>query len=1016
MIKLFAVNWVNQFKALNAQLCTRSMNRKFVICALWITISGFSVQLSAQQFSIRKYTAVDGLPQSEVRALVEDKNGYLWIATQGGGLARFDGREFRVYTTLDGLLSNIVTTLLIDSSNNIWMAHPRGITKYDGKTFKRFNQPTGEAGARRIRRIYQRGDSIFFVTHPGVLGKIHNDSVLYWNKPIVKNKNIFFTYVKPNKAIVHYLSDSSFLYYHNQQQKILSHKNVFNQTKNIFSFGNEVAVKTDEAYYRIDMDANRLVPLDIPIWRHIIFYDSVGHDFWTRVENKLYKEHITNGVISSELIYDGAEISQVLPDGEGNVWIGSLGDGLIRHFNQDFDRCSSDKLRMVMAIAKDKEDAMWIGSGDNGLWRMSKGKIKIFKLPNSNDGISNIKVAADGKVYVSGKSGLGIYQPKLDNMKWMNRSDGLSSSYVSAIEPDNKGGLWAGTAMAGLNYYADGKFKLIEDNTNLKTKNIASLKFFPKTQSLFIGTDFGLLEMKPDGNMSSILLPEFDNTTILSINQYQDSLLLIGSGGAGFAVYNPKTKQKRVVTPKDGLSSGFVFFVVPDEKDRIWIGTVNGISRMRLNTNWEIVEHLYYGYDNGLMGIESNQNAFYISEKEKYFGLIDGLYLFNDFQEKKFKSFPTHFTGIEILFGQEPLDKFSLGSTAGFFKIPSRLSLPHNANHITFHFNKVDKRNPKSIQYKYFLESFDKAWSHPTTMGEVTYGSLPPGQYTLKVIATNKDGSWETKPLAYSFTVRKPFYQTAWFVGFVVLVFIAAILFGIMYRVRSRVAKVMEVERIRQQEQETLRKEIARDFHDEMGNQLTRIINYVSLLKLTSNGHAHEANGQPNGLGELFNKVEASAKNLYTGTRDFIWAIDPLNDELSNLFIHLRDFGVKLFEEKGISFRAFNHARDSVRLPYGFSREANLVFKEAMTNAFKHSQANNVTLTLSKVDDDFQLELVDDGIGFSYSTISMNGLKNIRGRAEKIKATLTIEGAPSAGTKVILKFGAGLKQKKKVKQ
>ena len=62
-------------------------------------------------YSLRNYKAVDGLPQSQVNIMLEDQNGYLWIGTHGGGLARFDGREFKVYTTLDGLLSNIVTFL-----------------------------------------------------------------------------------------------------------------------------------------------------------------------------------------------------------------------------------------------------------------------------------------------------------------------------------------------------------------------------------------------------------------------------------------------------------------------------------------------------------------------------------------------------------------------------------------------------------------------------------------------------------------------------------------------------------------------------------------------------------------------------------------------------------------------------------------------------------------------------------------------------------------------------------------
>jgi glucose-6-phosphate-specific signal transduction histidine kinase len=112
----------------------------------------------------------------------------------------------------------------------------------------------------------------------------------------------------------------------------------------------------------------------------------------------------------------------------------------------------------------------------------------------------------------------------------------------------------------------------------------------------------------------------------------------------------------------------------------------------------------------------------------------------------------------------------------------------------------------------------------------------------------------------------------------------------------------MFMERIRMKEQESVRKDIARDFHDEMGNQLTRIINYVSLLKMNGkSGPNHE---------DLYRKVEESAKYLFNGTRDFIWSIDPGNDELSKLFLHIRDFGEKLFEEKGISFRAINEVKE----------------------------------------------------------------------------------------------------------
>src|ERR1043165_132517 len=125
-------------------------------------------EIEAQQFTLRQYTAIDGLPQSQVNAILEDKYGYLWIGTSGGGLARFDGREFKVYSTLDGLLSNIVTSLFIDSHQNIWTVHPRGLTRFDGINFKRFQPETLPEGIKRVRRVVEFNDTIFMVSNPGM--------------------------------------------------------------------------------------------------------------------------------------------------------------------------------------------------------------------------------------------------------------------------------------------------------------------------------------------------------------------------------------------------------------------------------------------------------------------------------------------------------------------------------------------------------------------------------------------------------------------------------------------------------------------------------------------------------------------------------------------------------------------------------------------------------------------------------------------------------------------------------
>src|SRR5438105_7712800 len=111
---------------------------------------------------------------------------------------------------------------------------------------------------------------------------------------------------------------------------------------------------------------------------------------------------------------------------------------------------------------------------------------------------------------------------------------------------------------------------------------------------------------------------------------------------------------------------------------------------MKLNDKFEILESHNYGYENGLTGVETNSNSYYLGE-EKYFGLIDGVYKFNDNQKQTNYSYPLHLTGIEIFYGRDWGTKYAK-SNYSFFKIPLRPVLPSNKNHITFYFNRVNKQ------------------------------------------------------------------------------------------------------------------------------------------------------------------------------------------------------------------------------------------------------------------------------------------------------------------------------------
>jgi len=197
-----------------------------------------------------------------------------------------------------------------------------------------------------------------------------------------------------------------------------------------------------------------------------------------------------------------------------------------------------------------------------------------------------------------------------------------------------------------------------------------------------------------------------------------------------------------------------------------------------------------------------------------------------------------------------------------------------------------------------------------------------------------------------------------------------------------------------------VREKVAQDFHDEMGNNLASISVLSQLIqnKLGSAGQEVEA---------LLNKIDIASKNLFSGTRDFIWAIDPKNDNLREVYYNLKDFGEELFDNTGINFYAsFEQTNDdvSLKLPSGWSRQLVLIFKEAFTNALKYSEADAVNMLFVVSAEDFLIEVSDNGRGFPEEQLnSLRGIKNMRDRSSKIKAKLAIESTFQQGSRIRLR-------------
>jgi signal transduction histidine kinase/ligand-binding sensor domain-containing protein len=973
---------------------------------IWVILLSFqSVLLKAQApfYATRSYTVIQGLPQSQVTSLLEDQSGYLWVGTHGGGLARFDGREFKVYTTLDGLLTNQVGAIHLDKHNTIWVLHARGVTKFNGREFKRIEAPTtAPSSAKTMWRMFNVNDTLYVLSDRDRISKLHGDSIYYWEKPLPMALERM--HIGPRGEACFYMEDKSFFI--KLPNKTISFKPdlPLDGVVNFFNYKNDILFKANGGVYRLDIPGKKVTRLTWSTENYVKSYDEKEDVLWTCSATDVLREKFIDGHPKADTILRDIEVSQILRDSEGNTWIATNGDGLYKYFVQDFRRFNSENIRGVMSVARDHDGSLWLGTMYKGLWKLKDGKATSYASetePNKSS-FGTVKVSPTGEVWIGTTGRLGRYDKASDTFRWFPTTDGLSQRPIMSIEFAENGMWIAGGAELG---FFDGQsFKTYNQKNGFDEGRILTLYYYKPLNTLYIGTSSRLLALR-DGVFKPIHIAGLGNACVLGLQPYKNLLVMATTGG-GVVVFNPVTHQSKLITTREGLPSDIIYLAGVDEKDNLWVGSEKGINRIRLDNNFEMIENLHFNDDNGLMGVETNHNAFYLSPKEKYFGLVDGLYEFNHAMDENPTSFDLHLCDVQILYGEYSAREYA-DSTFGFFRIPYKPQLPPDKNHLTFSFNRVDKRYSKSVKYKYFLENFDKKWSQPSSMNSVTYSNLPPGDYVFRVMVTNNKGSWADSKIAYPFTIKAPFYQTASFIIGTIILLAGVVTLIFYFRVKQRIDRAMMLERIRQREQEAVRKEIARDFHDEMGNQLTRIINYISLLKL--NGHG-QLNGNGNGTGkhtgDLYSKVEDSAKYLYSGTRDFIWSIDPVNDELSKLFLHVRDFGEKLFEEKGISFRAFNEVKESIKLPYGFCRQANLIFKEAMTNAFKYSEAKNVTLSLKRDGEEgFEMSFEDDGKGFYTGEIQkMNGLQNIRERADRINAQLRIHSEKNVGTKIFLNF------------
>jgi signal transduction histidine kinase len=328
-------------------------------------------------------------------------------------------------------------------------------------------------------------------------------------------------------------------------------------------------------------------------------------------------------------------------------------------------------------------------------------------------------------------------------------------------------------------------------------------------------------------------------------------------------------------------------------------------------------------------------------------------------------------------------------------------SLPFDKNFITIQFSCPDDPNNPAVQYAYKLVGYDQEWIFSGNQRRASYANLRPGSYLFEFQASKDGANWSMANPALSIEVTSPFWSYWWF-PFIAMVFVVLLLF-IVYKIRVNEAidRVLALEKIRTKEIEDLRVMMARDFHDEMGNKLASIIVLVSTLELLLKDETDE-------IKQALKKIESDSKSLFSGTKTFIWSIDPKSDSLYEIFNYIIHFGTDLFENTPIKFlvkTVTDNSLTKIIMPVGVSRQIFFIFKEAMTNSLVHANASIIEFSF-KVDASaatYNVTLFDNGIGLTAaSQTSPRGLNNMKSRAGKINGRLSFSNNPDGGLNVTL--------------
>ena len=688
---------------------------------LWLATDGGGVarwQRQTDQFQLFRHDAArpDSLASDQVRTLLIDASAGVWVGTLDRGLDLLDpasgtARHFR---HRDGdpqsLPADAVFALYRDSIGRIWVGTDGGLSRYDPASggFINYGKSADGAGLSdlQVRSIGEDHTGALWIgTKRGGLDRLETGSgrVTSFRHAAADPRSISSDFVM---AI---LEDRA------QRLWVAT------------TDGLDLFEPASESFVRYGNDADN--PQSLRDSNIMALYQDRGGVLWvgTRSGGASHwnPETWRLGHYRSAAFRD-TQVSSFADDGGGRLWVGTIGAGLVQidtrsgseqRFGRDTAalRLSDDR---VMALLHDRRGTLWVGTMTGGLDQveLATGKVRVWKAAAGDphalpaDGVMTLYQDRLGNVWV-GTFGGGIASisgttGELTRYPYgSDDANSLSDGRASAIAEDALGNLWIGTVGGGLNLLdrSSGRFYHYRRDDREPTSlsdDAVYALHVDHRGEVWVGTRSGGLDH------------------------------VLGSSGAPQSVHFENYGSI--------LPSRAVYGIESDGEGRVWLGTANGLVRLDPRTRALRAYHEW----NGLQGEEFQFGAYYQNhDGELFFGGSNGFNAFSP-AAAAFSSPPPRAVLTSVVRLNTPLAERDMpGATR-----PLRLA--YDDKLVSFEFAALDFTSPADNRYSYRLEGFDSSWIDAGALHRATYTNLAAGDYTLRVRAANADGDWSADTLA----------------------------------------------------------------------------------------------------------------------------------------------------------------------------------------------------------------------------------------------------------------------------